>query len=224
MSTDSPRLLLPVRFKAVTSASFLSAAVPALLAYLIGGLPFGYLFVRFSLGRDVRTMGSGNIGATNVHRTVGRKAGLIVLVLDVLKGFAAVWIAALASGHDSLTVALAIVAVMLGHCYPLLLKFKGGKAVACFIGAFLYVAPLALLVVAIIFVLTVAVSKYISLGSIVGAAVFPFVLWASCRPPQSILIASIAAGILIIYRHRGNIERIRTHSEHVFSLRGGAVE
>ena len=195
-----------------------------MLAYLIGGLPFGYLFVRFSLGKDVRTMGSGNIGATNVHRTAGRKAGVIVLLLDICKGFAAVWIASLASHADALTVGLAAFAVILGHCYPVFLRFKGGKGVACFVGAFLYIAPLVLIFTAVIFVLVVAGSKFISLGSIVGAIVFPFLLWVMIRPARAILISAIASGLLIIYRHRANISRLMAGKENVFSLRGGSFK
>ena len=195
-----------------------------MLAYLIGGLPFGYLFVRFSLGKDVRTMGSGNIGATNVHRTAGGKAGIIVLLLDICKGFLGVWIASLASHADALTVALAAVAVILGHCYPVFLGFQGGKGVACFIGAFLFIAPLVLLVTAIIFVLVVAGSRFISLGSIVGALVFPFLLWLMIRPAQWILISAIASGLLIIYRHRANISRLLAGKENVFSFKGGSVK
>ncbi len=207
----------------MSGASFLSVAVPGLLAYLIGALPFGYLFVRFSTGKDVRTMGSGNIGATNVHRTAGGKAGVVVLLLDILKGFLAVWLAALASHHDPLTISVAIFLVMLGHCYPIFLGFKGGKAVACFIGAFLYVAPLALFFTAVVFVLVVAGSSYISLGSIVGAIVFPLILWLSDHPAESILLSSIASGVLIVYRHRANILRIFEGTENVFSLKGGTA-
>jgi acyl phosphate:glycerol-3-phosphate acyltransferase len=207
----------------VTHPSLLLALTVALLAYLIGGIPFGYLFVRFSLGRDVRTMGSGNIGATNVHRTAGRKAGLIVLILDILKGLLAVWLAAVISHNDALAVAMAVVALMLGHCYPVFLKFKGGKAVACFIGAFLYLAPLALLATAILFVLVVAGTKFISLGSIVGAAVFPFIFWTMYHPAQPILISSILSALLIVYRHQANISRLLSGTENAFSLKGGAA-
>lgn len=195
----------------------------SVLAYLIGGLPFGYWFVRLSAGKDIRTMGSGNIGATNVHRSVGRKAGLIVLLLDILKGFAAVFLAAKLSGSDPLALALAALAVMLGHCYPIYLRFKGGKAVACFVGAFLYIAPVALAITAVIFIATVAFSKYISLGSIIGAISFPFVVWVSSPQPQPIIIASVCAAVLIIYRHKANISRIRSGSEHTFSLKGGTL-
>lgn len=203
----------------MTSSYLLTALAAALLAYFIGGLPFGYLFVRFSLGKDVRTMGSGNIGATNVHRTAGRKAGLIVLFLDILKGFLALWLAAVISHNGALVVALAIIAVMLGHCYPVLLGFKGGKAVACFVGAFLYLAPLALLVTSVFFVLVVAATKFISLASITGAIIFPPVFWFFYHPAPSILIASVLSSLLVIYRHRANISRLRSGTENVFSFK-----
>ncbi len=120
----------------------LAIAVSAVLAYFIGGLPFGYWFVRISSGKDIRTMGSGNIGATNVQRTSGLKAGVIVLLLDIFKGFLAVWVAAVLTHANSVALAFAAAGVMMGHCYPIFLGFKGGKAVACFVGAFLYIAPL----------------------------------------------------------------------------------
>jgi len=204
----------------VTGPSFLTFAVPTLLAYLIGGLPFGYWFVRLSLGRDIRTMGSGNIGATNVHRTAGKRAGIIVLLLDIFKGFLAVWAAATLTYGSPGAVALAAAAVMLGHCYPVFLKFRGGKAVACFVGAFGYIAPLALLVTAAAFVIVVFMSKYISLGSLMGAFLFPFIYWGMDDPPLSLLISAFFAAALIIYRHRGNIERLRSGTEHSFSLKG----
>ena len=186
------------------------------LAYLLGGLPFGYWFVRLTSGRDIRTMGSGNIGATNVQRSMGTKAGLVVLFLDILKGFLAVWLAALWTHSNSLALALAVVAVMLGHCYPIFLRFKGGKAVACFVGAFLYLAPLALLITAAVFLIIVALTKYVSLGSILGAFIFPFPLWMVNRPPRSILYASIFAAVLVIYRHKANIARLYAGKENRF--------
>lgn len=188
----------------------------SVLAYLLGGLPFGYWFVRLTSGRDIRTMGSGNIGATNVQRSIGTKAGIVVLLLDILKGFLAVWLAALLTHGDTTALALAAVAVMLGHCYPVFLGFKGGKAVACFVGAFLYLAPLALLITTAVFLAVVALSKYVSLGSILGALVFPVALWLVNRPPRSILYASIFAAALVIYRHKGNIARLRAGKESAF--------
>ncbi len=204
-------------------SSVLFTTLTTLLAYLIGGLPFGYLFVRFTLGKDVRTMGSGNIGATNVHRSAGGKAGLVVLLLDIGKGFLAVWLASLVTHGNDLAISLAIVAVMLGHCYPVFLHFRGGKAVACYIGAFLFVAPLALLAVTAVFVLVVSLTRFVSLASILGAIAFPFCLWFIYKPSPALLCASIFAAILITYRHRGNIERLRTGTENVFSLKGGSA-
>ena len=201
----------------------LQLAAAALLAYLIGGLPFGYWFVRFSLGKDIRSMGSGNIGATNVHRSAGKKAGFIVLFLDILKGFIALWVAALITDNMASGLALATVAVMLGHCYPVFLGFKGGKAVACFVGAALYLAPLAILATALIFVSIVVLSKYISLASILSALLFPVIYWALYRPARELLIAAIVAGLLIIYRHKANIQRLLTGKENVFSLKGKAA-
>jgi glycerol-3-phosphate acyltransferase PlsY len=202
--------------------SFALLAVSALAAYLIGGLPFGYWFVRFSLGQDIRTMGSGNIGATNVHRTAGKKAGIIVLLLDILKGFLALWLASLITHGSALGLALAAVAVMLGHCFPVFLGFKGGKAVACFIGAFLWVAPFALLATAIVFFAIVALTKYISLGSILGALAFPLMFWLIYRGPVEILAASIVAALLIVYRHKANVSRLLAGKENVFSFKGKA--
>ena len=196
-------------------------ALAAVVSYFIGGLPFGYWFVRLASGRDIRTVGSGNIGATNVHRTQGAKAGVVVLLLDILKGFLAVWLSAWITGGSPLAIALAAVLVTGGHCYPVLLRFKGGKAVACFIGAFLYIAPVALAAVLLIFILIVAIRPYISLGSIVAAAVFPFLFEVIYRPPTVLLIASVFCSLLIIYRHKGNIQRLRAGKEATFSLKGG---
>ncbi|MGA8596316.1 MAG: glycerol-3-phosphate 1-O-acyltransferase PlsY [Bryobacteraceae bacterium] len=190
------------------------------IAYLLGGVPFGYLFVRFALGKDIRTMGSGNIGATNVHRSAGGKAGLIVLLLDILKGYLAVLFAGWLTHDSPLGLALSAAAVMIGHSFPVFLRFKGGKAVACFIGAFLYIAPLALLAVLLVFVLVVWVSKYISLGSVIAALLFPLAVWMIMHPPEPILISAIFAGLLITYRHKANIQRILAGNENVFSLRG----
>lgn len=197
--------------------------ISTILAYLIGGLPFGYLFVRFSLGKDVRTMGSGNIGATNVHRTAGKKAGIIVLLLDIVKGFVAVWIAGVVTHGNINGLALAAAAVMIGHCYPVLLGFKGGKAVACFIGAFLYLAPASLFITILIFIAVVAFSKYISLGSITGALLFPMVMWFVQHPPKPLLFAAIFSALLIIYRHHANIGRLLRGTENIFSLKSRAT-
>src|ERR1017187_3642132 len=138
--------------------------------YLIGAIPFGYLVVKLRTGQDIRSSGSGNIGATNVLRTTGRLLGVLTLALDILKGFMAVWLMAYFTAGDPWWTSAAALAVMAGHAYPVFLGFQGGKAVASFIGAFLCLTPWALAVEAIIFVVVVIWTRYISLGSIVGAA------------------------------------------------------
>ena len=197
----------------------LRLVLTTITAYLLGGVPFGYLFVRFALGKDIRTLGSGNIGATNVHRSAGGKAGVIVLLLDIFKGFLAVWIAALLTDNDSVAVALAAAAVMIGHSFPIFLRFKGGKAVACCVGAFLYIAPLAVLAIVPVFVLVVAISKHISLASIVSVLLFPLILWLILHPAPPILLAAVFGALLVVYRHKANIQRLMAGNENVFSLR-----
>jgi glycerol-3-phosphate acyltransferase PlsY len=190
-------------------------------AYLIGGIPFGYLLVKLATGRDVRDFGSGNIGATNVLRTTGRGIGVATLLLDILKGAAAVWLADRLTHGSVLWMSAAALAVMFGHAFPIFLRFKGGKAVASFIGAFLYLTPVPLLAVVVIFVVVVAATRYISLGSIVGAAVFPLCVWLIEHPAWPVIAASMIAGAFIISRHKANIGRLRAGNEHVFRF-GGA--
>jgi glycerol-3-phosphate acyltransferase PlsY len=197
--------------------------IPALVilsSYLIGGIPFGYLLVKLKTGGDVRQFGSGNIGATNVLRTTGRAVGTLTLLLDIGKGFLAVWLAGRLTGDDPVWMAIAAVAVMLGHAFPVFLKFKGGKAVASFLGAFLCLTPLPVAILLGIFVLVVALTRFISLASVVCAALFPFVVWLAVHPPEPILAAAGFAGLFIIWRHRSNIDRLRNHSEHRFSFGG----
>jgi acyl phosphate:glycerol-3-phosphate acyltransferase len=190
------------------------------LAYVIGGIPFGYLLVRWKTGQDVRTMGSGNIGATNVVRTTGRTVGIVTLLLDIAKGWVAVWLAALLTHSDIAGMSAAALAVILGHAYPVMLKFKGGKAVASFIGAFLYLSPLALLAVLLVFILVVWRSRFISLGSIIAAGTLPLAVYLIQHPPFPVLAASLLSGAFIVYRHRPNIQRLREGSEHAFSFGG----
>ncbi len=190
------------------------------IAYLLGSIPFGYLLVKFTRGEDVRESGSGNIGATNVLRTTGRAAGVATLLLDIAKGFAAVWIASALTNDAPQWTSLAALAVMAGHAFPAFLGFKGGKAVASFIGAFAYLTPLPLAMVAIVFVLVVAVTRHISAGSVLGAAMFPFGVWMIEHPPVQITIAAFLAGAFIVYRHKSNIARLRTGTESVFRWGG----
>src|SRR5215212_3678231 len=143
-------------------------------AYLIGGIPFGYLLVRLNRGEDVRTLGSGNIGATNVLRTTGRGLAVLTLLLDIAKGAFAVWIADRLLHGSTGWMSAAALAVMAGHAFPIYLRFRGGKAVASFVGAFLYLAPVPLLASLAVFAAVVGYSRYISLGSITAAGLFPF--------------------------------------------------
>jgi acyl phosphate:glycerol-3-phosphate acyltransferase len=186
------------------------------IAYFIGAIPFGFLLVRLTTGKDVRASGSGNIGATNVLRTTGRAAGVATLLLDIGKGFLAVWLAAKMTSDDPWWTSLAALAVMAGHAFPVFLKFRGGKAVASFIGGFLYLTPLPLAAVLVLFVITVAATRAISAGSIMAAGTFPLGVWLILHPPLPVLMASLIAGAFIVYRHKSNIERLRAGTENRF--------
>ncbi len=189
-----------------------------LAAYFIGGIPFGYLLVRWRTGEDVRAKGSGNIGATNVLRSSGRMLGIATLLLDIAKGWVAVWLMARFGSSEALWTSLAGIVVILGHAFPAVLKFQGGKAVASFVGAFLYLAPLPLLAITIVFVMVVAATRFISLGSIVGAGLFPLAVWMIDHPETPVVAVAAAGGLFIIWRHKGNIDRLRAGTENVFTF------
>lgn len=185
-----------------------------LAAYFIGGIPFGYLLVRWKTGEDVRTKGSGNIGATNVLRSTGKALGIATLLLDIAKGWVAVWLMARFGGGEAVWTALAALAVIVGHAFPVVLKFQGGKAVASFVGAFAYLAPLPLLAITIVFVAVVASTRFVSLGAIIGAALFPLAVWMIDHPGTPLVAAAVAGGVFIIWRHKSNIERLRAGTEN----------
>jgi glycerol-3-phosphate acyltransferase PlsY len=187
------------------------------VAYLLGAIPFGYLLVKFTKGEDVRASGSGNIGATNVLRTTGRAAGVATLVLDIAKGFAAVWLASWLTDDAPQWTSLAALAVMAGHAYPVFLKFQGGKAVATFVGAFSFLTPVPLVAVLLLFIVTVAVTRYISAGSILAAAAFPFGVWMILHPSYQITAAAFVAGAFVVYRHQSNWKRLRAGTENAFT-------
>lgn len=195
-------------------------ALALLIAYLLGGVPFGYLLVKIKTGQDVRTLGSGNIGATNVLRATGRWPAILVLLLDIAKGFLAVCFAGVLLGGSPLWMSAAALAVMAGHAFPVFLKFRGGKAVASCVGAFLCLAPLALLAALLVFVVVVAKSRYISLGSISAAATLPLAVWLINRPDGAVTGAAAVAGAFIIWRHHENIRRLRAGTENVFRIGG----
>jgi glycerol-3-phosphate acyltransferase PlsY len=200
-------------------------AVVLIAAYLIGSIPFGYLIVRMTRGGDVRETGSGGTGATNVSRRAGLAAGLLTLVLDAAKGAFAVLVAGVALSHHRATinvrwvVAAAAIAVIAGHIFPVWLRFRGGKGVATAAGAFFMVAPFALLCAGLVFVIAVALTRYVSLASLAAAVMIPFFLWlqkwliqpaADIRPP---LTAAVVSALLIIFAHRGNIARLVDRTE-----------
>jgi glycerol-3-phosphate acyltransferase PlsY len=186
-----------------------------LIGYLLGSIPFGYILVRASAGADIRKEGSGNIGATNVYRK-SRWAGLATLLLDGGKGYLAVAVAAWIGGSRDWQAAAAVCAIA-GHVFTVFLGFKGGKGVATGCGAFLAVSPPAVAPTFIVFVLTVLLSRYISLASILATAAFP--LFAFCYQENSgIILWSALGSILIIAKHHQNIRRLFVGKEHKFAL------
>lgn len=194
----------------------------ALVAYLLGSIPFGLILAKAFGGADVRKTGSGNIGATNVARVVGPFAGILTLLLDAAKGWFAVWLAGRFFIGDSTAMVLAGFLAMLGHCFPIWLRFRGGKGVATAAGVFLALSPLAMAGGLLLFILTVAAWRYVSLGSLAAAAAIPllvYLLWAPhFAPPQSVTLGSLAIALLVIIEHRANIVRLARGEEPKFSF------
>jgi acyl phosphate:glycerol-3-phosphate acyltransferase len=193
--------------------------ISLIAAYLLGSIPVGFLLVKIGAGKDVRASGSGNIGATNVLRTTNRALGAATLVLDIAKGFLAVWLAAWLTNGDVFWTSTAALAVIAGHAYPVFLGFRGGKAVATFIGAFLYLTPVALAAALVVFLVVAAGTRYVSAGSIVAVGTFPLGVWLIDHPPHQILLHSILAAAFIVYRHKSNLERLRAGTEYMFRWR-----
>jgi len=185
-------------------------------SYLLGSIPFGYLIFLFSEGKDIRTVGSGNIGATNVLRSKGRLAGLATLALDVGKGALPIVYGRV---HFDLpwVVLLGGLAVLLGHVFPVFLKFRGGKGVATLVGVFLAFHYPALLVFLFVFFLALGLTRYVSLGSLLGAAaLFFFILFTQVVESAMVVFLMLA---VIVFRHRANIGRLLAGNEHKFQFR-----
>lgn len=195
----------------------------ALVAYLLGSIPFGYLIVKLRRGQDVRGQGSGNIGATNVARVAGAGAGISTLALDVAKGYLAVWLAERWSGGDIRWMMLAAVSAIVGHMFPIWLRFRGGKGVATGLGVFLPISGLAVLGATIVWIIVVSFWRYVSLGSIAAAAALPifvFALYApGFAPPRDVSLGTVLVAVLVIAKHRENIQRIISGKENRLSLR-----
>ena len=185
------------------------------IGYLLGSIPFGFLIVRFAAGADIRKQGSGNIGATNVFRK-SRWAGIGTLVLDGGKGYFAVLIARWMGG-DPAWQAIAALAAILGHVFTVWLRFKGGKGVATGCGAYLAICPAAVVTTLVVFVLTVALTRYISLASILATGAFP--LWAYLYgEPTAVLFWGAMGATVIILKHHQNIRRLFLGTETKFAL------
>jgi glycerol-3-phosphate acyltransferase PlsY len=191
-------------------------------AYLLGSIPFGLLLAKLFGGGDVRKAGSGNIGATNVARVVGPLAGILTLGFDTAKGTAAVWLAGRLTNQSAAWMMIAAFAVLLGHCFPVWLKFKGGKGVATALGVFLALSPLAAVSALLLFILFVAYWRFVSLGSVAAAAAMPlliYFLWAPRHaPPVVVNVGTLAIALLVIYKHDGNLQRLVEGTEPQFSF------
>lgn len=194
--------------------------VPA--AYFLGSIPFGLIVTRLFGAGDVRQSGSGNIGATNVARTAGLLPGFLTLFLDAAKGAICVWGAAYLTHDNTTWMILAGLAALVGHCFPVWLKFDGGKGVATAAGVFLVICPMAFAGAIILFVLVTGFWHYVSLGSISAAAAAPllvYLLWAPQHaPPLAITFGSLAAAALVIARHSANLQRLVEGTEPRFSV------
>ncbi|HEV2705257.1 MAG TPA: glycerol-3-phosphate 1-O-acyltransferase PlsY [Pyrinomonadaceae bacterium] len=196
------------------------------LAYLLGSIPFGYLVVRLAGKGDVREVGSGGTGATNVSRRAGKRAGVLTLVLDAAKGALAVilarWLLAENFGV-SWWVAAAALAAILGHIFPVWLRFRGGKGVATGLGIFLSLAPLAVLCAGVVFLAVVWATRYVSLGSMMAAAALPLCVWfierRAATPAEDLtplLTTAVIGAAFIILMHRANIGRLMRGTESKF--------
>jgi glycerol-3-phosphate acyltransferase PlsY len=185
-------------------------------AYLLGSIPTGYVLGKLS-GVDVRRIGSGNVGATNVARALGKWQGGVTLLADAAKGMVPVAIGLWQNLQPEAIAAIAS-AAFLGHLYPVFLKFRGGKGVATGVGALLVIAPLATLFLVGVFVTVVLSTRLVSLSSIIAAAIAPLALWIFFQPPPIVLLGGFLAG-MIIWRHRGNIQRLMAGTEPRFGAR-----
>lgn len=186
----------------------LYASITAVVAYLIGSIPTGYLIVKTKTGEDIRTVGSGSTGATNVKRVLGKKWFFIVMLLDALKGALPVILASnFLHSNSGIYPVIAAVAVIIGHSKPLFLGFKGGKSVASGVGTILALNWQVGLIIAGIWGIITYTSKYVSLGSIIALGISPFIMWYLHNPTAYIWYCALGA-VYIIYLHRSNIKRL----------------
>jgi glycerol-3-phosphate acyltransferase PlsY len=192
-------------------------ALIILLAYFIGSIPFALLMARRWSAADLRLVGSGNLGAANVMRTSGVTAGLLVALLDMAKGAASVWLADRFTANAAAPAAAGVAAIV-GHIYPVWLRFRGGKGVATACGVFSVLTPMAVPPSLAIFLGTVWLTKYISLGSVLASLALPPLAYATGSPSAAVAAAGAAAA-LIIFRHRSNVARLRAGTERRMGAR-----
>jgi glycerol-3-phosphate acyltransferase PlsY len=192
------------------------------LGYFLGSIPFGYLLVRATGGGDIRFIGSGNIGATNVARASGWQVGVATLLLDAAKGYLAVWLAGRFTGGNIRIMMYAGLAAILGHIFPVWLKFEGGKGVATALGVFLAICWPALAAAVFLFLLVALFWRYVSLASISAAASLPllvYLLYAPGHaPPTAVSVATLLGAVIVIVKHRDNIERLLAGTEPRFEI------
>jgi glycerol-3-phosphate acyltransferase PlsY len=185
-------------------------------AYFCGAIPFAYIISKVFYGVDIRAIGSGNPGATNVFRALGKKPGVITFILDVLKAFLPTYFAFYVDGSFSYCAA-AGAAALFGHIFTVFLQFKGGKGVASAFGAFCALLPMPALIAIAIFAVVFLSSGYVALGSICAALSLPLAAYFTGYPPEVVIFA-FAAALLIIYKHRTNIKRLRAGTENRFKI------
>jgi len=189
--------------------------VVLIVIYLIAAIPTGIVLARVMGYEDVRDKGSGNIGATNVYRVAGKLPGFLTLVGDILKGLLPLLACKTWLAPTPTQLGMACAMAIVGHCYPIYLKFRGGKGIATALGIFLVISPTAVLGAAIVFGFTVAISRFISLGSVLAAMSAPLLV-LMLNEPQPIFLATLFIAALIVWRHRSNIKRLMDGSENRF--------
>ena len=192
---------------------FFYSLFSTLIAYLLGSIPFGYLIVRWQKGIDIRTTGSGGTGATNVMRNLGIAGFVATFILDLAKGYGAVWLASSVTDRDARWIAAAAVAAIAGHIVPVWLKFHGGKGVATGVGVFVALAPIPTALALMIFAVLLAIWRYVSLGSIIATAAFPALVYWLHHSPLPIVLGAVGAAALIIASHHANIRRLLKGTE-----------
>jgi glycerol-3-phosphate acyltransferase PlsY len=189
-----------------------TAALCVALGYVLGSLSFATLLVKLATGKDIRAEGSGNAGATNVLRSHGKGLALAVAALDIAKGALAVWLVRLVTADPAVAAAAGAAAVV-GHVFPIFYGFRGGKGVATVVGAFLVLAPMATLICLAVFVAIVAVTRYVSLGSVVSVCLLPPVAGLLFHAPLPVIVAGALVAVLVVLTHTENLKRLAAGTE-----------